>query len=280
MKIFVTGASGFIGQHFCRKAVNDGHDLICLVRSSKASFDEPKIRWVEGDLSTRFPECCEGVEAYVHLAAHGVHALNDWEGCFRWNVVESLRLWRDAITSGISQFLIVGSCFEYGQVAEKYDLIPVTAELRPTGAYHASKASASMAALALACEQKLKLTIARPFHVYGEGESASRFWPSLRKAAISGSDLEMTSGKQVRDFTPVETAAEKLVHEVESLEKLESGSPRIVNLGTGKPKSLAQFAREEWERFEAKGELRFGALADRKNEVYRYVPEVENHEDA
>jgi len=28
LKVFVTGAAGFIGSHLCKRLVNDGHDVI------------------------------------------------------------------------------------------------------------------------------------------------------------------------------------------------------------------------------------------------------------
>jgi hypothetical protein len=50
MKIFVTGATGFLGFHFVNVAVNEGHEVLCLRRTTSKSLFEPlveeKIRWV------------------------------------------------------------------------------------------------------------------------------------------------------------------------------------------------------------------------------------------
>ena len=50
MKIFVTGATGFLGFHFVNVAVNEGHEVLCLRRTISKSLFEPlveeKIRWV------------------------------------------------------------------------------------------------------------------------------------------------------------------------------------------------------------------------------------------
>lgn len=197
--------------------------------------------------------------------------MNDWEKCFQVNVHDSLKLWRSAIDAGVRRFVICGSCFEYGRSGERYDYIPVDASLEPTGAYHSSKAAATMAALGLAVDYKLKLIVLRPFHIFGEGEAPSRFWSSLRVAAESGSDFKMTAGGQIRDFTPVELAAKAFVTAASSA-ALKKGSPRIVNLGAGRPTTLAQFAAEWWKKWGAKGKLIFGAIPYRPNEVMRYVP--------
>lgn len=50
MKIFVTGATGYLGFHFVKEVVSLGHQVLCLRRiSSKSMFDsvvESKIEWI------------------------------------------------------------------------------------------------------------------------------------------------------------------------------------------------------------------------------------------
>lgn len=275
MKIFITGGSGFIGGHVIQQALAAGHEVIALRRTGA----ETRIRlrkepnWLYGNLTDDFSSVLATCDALLHLAAYGVvGGSDDWERCLQVNLTDSLNLWRKAVGAGIRRFLIVGSCFEYGRSGERYDAIPVTAPLEPTTAYSASKAAASVAAHALAVEQELQLVVARPFHVYGPGEASGRFWPSLVEAAKSGGDLPMTSGSQVRDFQPVEQAANQLLHWIQH-GQLQPGMPRIANLGTGKPCSLLDFAKQEWSRFQSVGSLMPGSISYRANEIMRYVPE-------
>ncbi|QPN65842.1 NAD(P)-dependent oxidoreductase [Synechococcus sp. CBW1006] len=276
MRIFLTGGTGFIGSHVLKQALAAGHQVLALRRRKS----EPRIRleqqpqWCEGALTDDWSEALAGCDAFLHLAAYGVAAgAYDWDGCFQTNVIDSLQLWRKAATAGIRRFLIVGSCFEYGRSGERYEVIPPSAPLEPTTAYGASKAAASMAALALAVDKQLQLILARPFHVYGEGEAPERFWPMLVAAALSGDDLPMTSGDQIRDFQPVEQAAKQLLSWLESSE-IRPGKPQVVNLGTSEYRSLLSFAQQEWLRLHASGELKPGAIPQRHNEVLRYVPQV------
>ena len=190
-------------------------------------------------------------------------------------MINSLQLWHRAEAAGIRRFLIVGSCFEYGRSGEHYDAIPVTAVLEPTTAYGASKAASSMAAIALAVEKRLQLILARPFHVYGEGQAFKSFWPSLVTAACSGQDFPMTRGEQIRDFQPVDQTAFQLLAWLQ-FPDLRPGQPKLVNLGTGKPRTLLNFAQQEWLRLKATGALQPGYLGYRENEVMRYVPEVDS----
>ncbi len=274
MKIFVTGSNGFIGSHVVKKALSSGHEIVGLRRSNhlaKIDLSRQPI-WIEGTLETDMRKALEDCEAIIHLAAYGVNQnFDSWHEAFRWNVTASLNFLDQAKEAGVKRFVIAGSCFEYGKSAERYKYVPCDAALEPVNAYGASKATATIAAMAFAREHELELAVLRPFHVFGEGESQERLWPSLKKAALAGEDFPMTFGEQIRDFTPVEFAAEKFIHyAVEAI--IKHGEPQIHNLGTGKPMSLNSFAEEQWKKFGATGRLKQGEIPYRKNEVMRYVP--------
>jgi nucleoside-diphosphate-sugar epimerase len=278
MKIFITGATGFIGSHVLKQALAEGHNVTAL----RFAGERPKIplpvepQWVEGGLADDWSDILKDCDALIHLAAAGVSMQNlEWKQLFSVNVQQSLHLWLQAADAGIRRFVITGSCFEYGNAATRFDFIPPDAPLEPTGPYHASKAAATMAAIGLAFERKLELALLRPFHVYGEGEALPRFWPALRKAALAGEDFEMTLGEQVRVFVPVEQIAAAFVGALTRTD-IKPGKPHIENLGKGQPQTLRAFAEHWWQVWGAKGRLIFGALPYRANEVMRYVPRAQS----
>ena len=81
----------------------------------------------------------------------------------------------------------------------------------------------------------------------------------------------MTLGEQIRDFTPVEFAADAFI-DYATNKNISKGRPIIKNLGTAKPQSLKNFAKSEWKKFGGKGILLFGKIPYRENEIMRYVP--------
>jgi nucleoside-diphosphate-sugar epimerase len=276
MKIFITGSNGFIGSHVVKKGLNCGHKIVGLRRSKNmAKIELPnQPTWVDGTLESDMKQILEGCEAIIHLAAYGVNPnFNSWHEAFRWNVSASINLWHQAKEVGIKRFIIAGSCSEYGRSAERYQYVPCNAPLEPVNAYGASKASATIAAMAFARENDLELAVLRPFHIFGEGESQERFWPSLKKSALAGEDFSMSFGEQIRDFTPVELAAETFIHfATEAV--IARGEPEIHNVGAGRSMSLKSFAENQWKKFGATGRLKLGEIPYRKNEVMRYVPLV------
>jgi nucleoside-diphosphate-sugar epimerase len=274
MRLFVTGGTGFIGSHFLNAACAEGHEVVAVRRpGSVPRVPVPKaVSWIEKPLVAIEPCDCHGCDAVVHFAADGVaHGQDLWHECFRVNVTDSLALWLSAARGGVSRFVICGSCFEYGASGSRYEAIPTTAPLEPTGPYHASKAAATMAAIAMCHEKLTECIVLRPFHVFGEGEHKSRLWPSLRAAALSGADYPMTFGQQLRDFVPVAQVAATFL-DVCTNRAVEPGRPEVHNVGTGRPTTVLAFAEHWWKEWKATGQLLPGLLPYRQGEVIRYVP--------
>lgn len=312
MRIFLTGGTGFIGSHFLNQALAAGHEVICQRRSPQS---QPRVklvaepRWLDLPLDVIDAGHFQGADVLVHLASHTPNVPYDtFERCHYWNVMSALRLLERALEAGLKNWVVAGSCFEYGKSGEHYDSIPTNAPLEPVGSYPTSKAAASVATIGLANTTQANLFLGRIFQVFGEGEADNRLWPSLRKAALAGEDFPMTLGEQIRDFIPVEDVAARFLEEAirlgsagvascesqaESIgnEPAASSQPatgeaarqpatrnpqliRIANVGSGRPQSLRQFAEHWWQHWGAKGQLLFGAVPYRENEVMRYVPEV------
>ena len=276
LKIFLTGGTGFLGSYFIREGLSAGLSIRALRRHGAV----PRIPlpaqpdWVEGDLEhvpTHAFDCCN---VFVHFAACGVSPQKaTMKEMLMANVVQSAALWQCAYEAGVNRFVICGSCFEYGTSAARFDSIPPCAPLCPVEPYGASKAAASMAALGFAVTSQCELLLARPFHFFGEGQFEGNLWPSLKKAALAGSDFSMSPGGQIRDFLPVENVARYFIKGCLRSD-VKPGIPVVENIGSGMPESLADFARRWWTHWKAAGKLDIGALPYRSNEIMRFVPRI------
>lgn len=94
MRVFVTGATGFIGSHLCEKLVEEGHEVIALVRSPHKAKYLPShgVHIVEGDLATlRDPSLVlPEADVVVHLAGVvSAPTLDDYEA-INYRAVEDL----------------------------------------------------------------------------------------------------------------------------------------------------------------------------------------------
>lgn len=80
MKILLTGANGYIGMRLLPVLVEQGHQIVALVRNrdrfSCPTYAESQVEIVEGDLLK--PETLEGIPTDIDIAYYLVHAMADF----------------------------------------------------------------------------------------------------------------------------------------------------------------------------------------------------------
>ena len=79
MKILVTGGTGFIGSHLCRRLVNENNYVVCLDNNFTGDINNiadllgnPNFKFIEHDIINPFyfsdDDCNEDIEQIYHLA--------------------------------------------------------------------------------------------------------------------------------------------------------------------------------------------------------------------
>lgn len=266
MKIFMTGGTGFIGSYVLRDALAAGHDVLALRRSCNS---EPAIKlpsepqWVERDLLDLTAGDLQGCTVVAHLASAGVSPqIVTWNELIRVNVIGSAHLIEISSDAGVKRMVAAGTCHEYGEVVNTTNELTTCQPLNPLNLYGASKAASYHLLSAYARSHEIELYYARIYNVFGDGQYEKNFWPSLRKAALEGSDFAMSSGEQLCDFVPVEEVAQALLGACLRT-FTEADYPVVENITTGRPQSLLSFAQQQWVKLGGTGKLLPGALADR-----------------
>lgn len=279
MKIFVTGATGFIGSNFINHATAMDIEIVAQKRKTSKSRVEvknpEKVKWIAKELDEDLTEDLKGCDALIHFAAYSVlPPYKPLSECLYWNVYSPIKLMEKAENVGIRNIIIAGSCFEYGLTANEYEKIPPNAQLKPNESYGISKTLASQACISFAKDKKIKLQILRIFQAYGDGENENRFWPSLKRAALNGEDFQMSTGQQIRDFIHVSKVCEEFINALNN-EEIFNGEPIVKNIGKGVGLTLIDFANMWWKKFGAKGILRPGEIEIRKGELKRIVADID-----
>lgn len=170
-KVFITGASGFIGKALARRCREMGAEISGL--DFKADHE-----WgvVAGDLTR--PEswqyALEGVDTVIHTAAL-VSNTATMDAAWRINVQATADLLMACVEAGVRRFVQLSSVAVYGFTAT--ETLTEDQPLRPMGnTYVDTKIASEHIVLACHGSGNMECTIIRPGDVYGPG---SRPWVVL-----------------------------------------------------------------------------------------------------
>lgn len=278
MRILLTGGTGFIGRHVMRACQENGLDVLAHIHKTEMQ-GYAGVEKIKCQLDLIPDSILKDVDAIANLAVHSANVPYDsFDANVRVNANQVIalaeRLWQMDTSKAFYQ---AGSSFEYGKkTASMYERIPADADLFPLGSYPTSKAMASMGLIALAKTYEGSLSISRFFQVYGEGEAASRLYPTLIEAAKSGKDLDVSPSEQERDFIEVSKAARDFLRSVIE-KKAQGGHIHVKNIGSGVSTKLADFIKFHWEAFDGKGSVNFGAKPYRQGEIMKLVANIDDH---
>lgn len=199
MRIFVTGATGFLGYHLVNVAVALGHEVLCLRRpTSKSLFEsvvEEKITWVDNDLNIKNIVFQFKPDVLVHAAWGGVRGEGrDDPNLQQANVELSDYLYR---LYPYKQIVAIGSQAEYGYY---HGPILETHPLRPTMEYAKAKVI-SCDHLKDYCESHgIEWQWIRIFTVFGEKQTGGLIRAFTRQCLSGASKFDTTEGKQIYSY--------------------------------------------------------------------------------
>jgi nucleoside-diphosphate-sugar epimerase len=129
--------------------------------------------------------------------------------------------------------VIAGSFSEYDQ---ELGYLSEDSALRPNTLYGAAKVALHQALALWAPAAGVELLWPRIFSVYGPAEHKKRFVPAVILAALRRETTRLTPGEQLRDYLHVADAAEAV------WAAAQSGLSGPLNIGSGKPVSIAELA--------------------------------------
>lgn len=234
MRVFITGATGFIGRYVVGQIRAGGHDILAFTLEKDANESSTKnIQWLYGDLgdieSLKPPIRSFDPEVVIHLAWQGIPDYS--EVISRINLNNSIQL-LDFIVEGTDckKIIVAGSCFEYGKnkgVCKESDPVQLKSFF--------SWAKYSLYQyLLLKCNQReVELIWFRIFYVYGPGQRGGSLVPTLIRALKDGKTPDIRSPLNKNDFVYVEDIARAFRLAVDM--KVKTG---IYNLGYGISRSV------------------------------------------
>lgn len=212
-KILVTGASGFIGSHLCRRLRDSGATVHGISRTVQSS-NEACSHWGQGDLADIevVRDLLRTVEPDIvfHLASHVVGARNLALvlPTFNSNLVSTINLLTVATETNIDRIVLIGSLEE----PEQSDTHVV-----PSSPYAASKWAGSGYARMFHALYQTPVTIARLFMVYGPAQQDLRkLIPYVTLSLLRKQPPKLTSGMRQIDWIYVGDVVDGLLAMVQA----------------------------------------------------------------
>ncbi|MFZ2162800.1 MAG: NAD(P)-dependent oxidoreductase [Sideroxyarcus sp.] len=241
MKIAVTGASGFLGRHVLNALLQHDAEIIAVSRDAKRLNDlGSAVRVVEMDIASPVGDSYKQLgspDILIHLAWDGLPNYKSRHH-FETELPRQYHFLKGMVEAGLPSLLVTGTCFEYGMQS---GALAADMQTAPGNPYGYAKDCLRKQLGFLRTDTAFKLTWARLFYMYGEGQPATSLYPKLREAVSRGdATFNMSGGEQLRDYLPVEEVARQLVRL--ALARRDIGA---INVCSGKPVSVRSLV-ERW----------------------------------
>ena len=224
MRIFVTGASGFVGSAATRALIGAGQEVLAMSRSAKSDnlIRELGAVPVRCDLETITPDDIENCQAVLHCAAF-VEAWGPKDAWHQANVVGTRTMLDTAMAAGASRFIHIGTeaAICHGQDLHNAD---ETVPLAPDSPYPycATKAQAEQLVLN-ASRSGFATIVLRPRFIWGPGDTT--LLPVIEAMAGASKWMWINHGRAMTSTTHIDN----LVHAIQlSLTEGRSGEAYFI----------------------------------------------------
>ena len=254
----VTGGSGFIGQHLCRRLYDEGRSVHATSRHPRASRPSGPV-WHEADLAdlavTRSLFTLLKPDVVYHLAG-AVGASPDLElvvPTFHSLLASTVNVLVAASEAGCRRIVLTGSLTE---------LAGIDGAATPHSPYAAAKWAASGYGRMFHEQYGAPVVILRPFMTYGPGQAPSKLIPAVTLSLLRGERPKLSSGKARADWVYVGDVVEGFI--------AAATAPGIegetIDLGSGSLTRMSDLVEKLVKIAGSSIEPDFGALPDRPNE--------------
>ena len=240
MRVAITGASGFVGQHVLRELQSRNLEVVATSRSpNPQAFESAKSKFIYMDIAdspTNPYELLGRPDVLIHLAWDGLPNYQS-PAHVETELPKQLRFLKACLASGLKRLVVTGTCFEYGKTSGE---IAEDAPTYPCTQYGAAKDELHNQLEQLHSKHPFQLAWLRLFYLYGPDQSEKSLYPSLKAAMLRGdAEFDMSGGDQVRDFLPIEAAARAIVDV--ALLTVDIGT---INVCSGKPTTVRDQVQE------------------------------------
>jgi nucleoside-diphosphate-sugar epimerase len=260
-KILVTGASGFLGSHLCRRLIEEGAEIHALSRSARPN-GRGSVRWWQADTTDIatvrriFSETKPGVIFHLAGLVTAASGLELVLPTLHSLLVSTVNVLTVAAETGCGRVVLAASLTEP---------IPDNIEATPSSPYAAAKWAGSAYGRMFCKLYGLPVVIVRPFMTYGPGQDNRKLIPYVTLSLLRGETPSLSSGNWEADWIYIDDVTDGLLAAAQVPAIPES----TIDLGSGTLVPVRMIVQHLVDLIGPRTAPLFGALADRPLEQVR-----------
>ena len=266
-KIFITGASGFIGSHLTEDLLKKGYKVTALVPYDINSsigwlkqINKKNLKIIHGDICDEnfLIKHTKKIDVVIHLAAliSIPYSYSSPKSFIKVNIEGTHNVLEASRKNNVKKIIHTSTSEVYGSA--QYSPIDERHPLNPQSPYAASKVSADCIALSYYKSFGLPVTILRPFNTFGPRQSSRAVIPAIISQLILNNEkLKVGNIDTKRDFTYVSDTVSGYISAIETKKNIYG---EVFNLGTGKTFKIKDVISEVCKILQIKPKL----IRDRK----------------
>jgi len=265
MKLLITGATGFIGQHLVRRLLERGDTVSILVRATAQTENVPKevsiitIPPTQTELEGIFKK--EKFDGVIHLASLYLmsHAPTDIKALIDSNVKLGTLVIDAAANANIGFFINTGS------FAQHYNSLPYS----PTNLYSATKQAFQDIVQYYAEATDLTVLTLELFNTFGPGDTRAKIFNLWMNVIKEGKTLDMSPGEQIIDISYIDDVIDAYLLAIDHATSTDARSltGRSYTIMSPERMPLKELSRVFSEEVGSELKINFGAMPYREHET-------------
>ena len=245
MKILVTGATGFIGNHLINSLLKEQKYQIIATSSNienAKKFDWfSKVTYIEYDLNKSITEDLfdffQKPNKLIHLAWD---KLSDVTNLAHTKEIlpNHSRFIKNIVSGGLKEIVVAGTCLEYGLIE---GCLHEDSKINPSSPYGIAKKRLREFIVELKELYNIRYKWIRLFYIYGEGQSKTSLTYLLDQAIKNNEkQFNMSGGEQLRDYLDIDD----VVKYISLITNQNIYFDKVINCCSGVPISVKDLVKQ------------------------------------